>query len=70
MTDQQKIIHKIARYWFKHRNLRFGQVLVNQNIIEYETVKKSGVEMFSVPKDIYYDSDEQILRRMKSEKDE
>ena len=65
MTDQQKIIHEIARYWFKHRSLRFGQVLVNLNIIEYEMVKKSNVEMFSVPKDIYYDSDEQILKRMK-----
>ena len=67
MTDQQKIIHEIARYWFKHRYLRFGQVLAALNILEYDMLRIGQQEITVVQRDIFHDTDKQILKRMKNE---
>lgn len=65
MKDKLKIIHEITRYWFKHPQLRFGQVLAALNITEYVLLRIGQQEITVVQRDIFDDTDREILRRMK-----
>ena len=56
---KQEILNIIANYCKENPNQRFGQILFNLNINEF---KKDSEEI----RDIYNDSDQKILDRIKT----
>lgn len=58
IDNNNKILDIISEYILKNPDQRFGQILFNLNITNSE---KDSIEL----RDIYYDSNEEILKRIK-----
>lgn len=72
MSDKLKPIHReilntLEEYLSKDGacNLRFGQALFNIDINQFPVTKDGQILLDSVLRDIYNDSDEELLKRMK-----
>ena len=57
IDSNKKILEIISDYILKNKDQRFGQILFNLNINQ---IHKESVEC----RDIYYDSNEEILNRI------
>jgi hypothetical protein len=62
----KRIIRRITEYLDKYPDQRFGQALFNLNINEFESIP-TGSGQSGKLRDIYNDSDLQILQRMNKE---
>jgi len=66
MNDVQKEINEIInKIWIKHPYLRYGQLLSGLKILEFVNTKNPELANHNL-KDIFYNSDEDILKRIKS----
>lgn len=61
-----QIIRKLEMYLRNHPEIRFGQALVNLNILEYKGKGSKNGQIYEI-RDLYYDTDTQILNRIKNE---
>lgn len=65
--EQETILAIIKQYLTDHPNMRFGQALVNLNIVQVTTPEDPMRAEDYVPRvqDPFYNSDVDILKRMK-----
>lgn len=64
-ADQKAILKRIEKYWEKHPDLRFGQMLGGIGVLEYVDLKLGYETVAVTQRDIFHDTDKQILERMK-----
>ena len=65
MTKQAEILKIISNTWVKYPELRFGQLLTGLNVLTFTNKFDPSVFNYTL-RDIFADSDESILKRIKN----
>ena len=65
MTKQAEILKIISNTWEKYPELRFGQLLTGLNVLTFSNKFDPSVSNY-ILRDIFADSDESILKRIKN----
>ena len=65
MTKQGEILKIISDTWDKHPQLRFGQLLTSLDVLTFTNKFDPSAYNYTL-RDIFADSDESILKRIKN----